>query len=65
MSTTQIGIDHTGTWTPSQYAIDAGWSYECVEATARLGIADEDAEGLAEQQKSALLDWCKGRVEAM
>lgn len=64
MTTKQIGIDHTGTWTPAQYAIDAGWTRECVEATARLGVADEDAEGLTAEQKAALLDWCKGRMAA-
>ena len=64
MNATQIGIDCTGEWTPNQYAIDAGWTYECVENTARLGVADADAEGLTEDQQAWLLSWCKERVEA-
>ena len=58
----KIGIDSTGTWTPAQYAIDAGWDYSCVEATAEKGVSTEDAEGLSDDQHSALLDFCRGRV---
>ena len=58
----KIGIDSTGTWTPSQYAIDAGWDYSCVEDTAAKGVSSADAEGLTDGQQSALLDFCRGRV---
>lgn len=60
----QIGIDHTGIWTPSQYAIDAGWDPTCVEATAANGVSLEDAEGLTTDQQAALLEFCKSRVQA-
>jgi hypothetical protein len=62
MTTKQIGTDHTGNWTPNQYAIDAGWTRECIESTAKLGVASEDAEGLTPEQQAALLDWCKSTV---
>ena len=58
----KIGIDSTGEWTPSQFAIDAGWDYSCVEATAAKGVSSADAEGLTDDQQSALLDFCRGRV---
>ena len=58
----KLGIDHTGTWTPSQYAIDAGWDYTCVEATAKKGVSEEDADGLTDQQQSDLLAFCRTRV---
>ena len=58
----KIGIDSTGTWAPAQYAIDAGWDYSCVEATAAKGVSSADAEGLTDDQQSALLDFCRGRV---
>ena len=54
-----LGIDHTGTWTPAQYAIDAGWDYTCIEATAEKGVSSADAEGLTEEQQAALLDFCR------
>jgi hypothetical protein len=57
-----IGIDSTGTWTPKQYAIDAGWDYSCVEATTANGVSEADAEGLTDAQQSAILDFCRGRV---
>ena len=59
-----IGIDSTGTWTSAQYAIDAGWDYSCIEATAAKGVSEEDAEGLTAEQQSALLDYCAERVAA-
>lgn len=59
---TQIGIDSTGTWTPRQYAIDAGWGFESIEATAQLGVADADAEGLTNDQQERLLEYCKERM---
>ena len=58
----KIGIDSTETWTPAQYAIDAGWDYSCVEATAAKGVSSADAEGLTDDQQSALMDFCQGRV---
>lgn len=58
----QIGQDSTGQWTPAQYAIDAGWDYTCIEATAAKGVSEADAEGLTAEQQSALLDFCRGRV---
>ena len=57
-----IGQDSTGTWTPTQYAIDAGWDYSCVEATAAKGVSEEDADGLTDAQQSELLDFCRSRV---
>lgn len=62
MSSREIGIDHTGEWTPGQYAIDAGWDFTCIEATARLGVSEADAAGLTEHQVAELLDFCKNRV---
>lgn len=59
MSTTQLGIDHTGVWTARQYTIDAGWDWSCIEATARLGVAEADAEGLSDAQQASLLDYCR------
>lgn len=58
----EIGKDSTGTWTPAQYAIDAGWDYTCVEATAAKGISEADAEGLTAEQQMALWDFCRSRV---
>lgn len=58
----QIGIDHTGTWTAAQYAIDAGWDFTCIEATAEKGISDADAEGLTAEQQTALLEFCREKV---
>lgn len=29
---------------PHQYAIDAGWSFDQIKATAKHGLADEDLE---------------------
>lgn len=62
MNNSSIGIDSAGTWTASQYAIDAGWDYSCVEATARLGVSEADSEGLTESQQADLLAFCKARV---
>jgi hypothetical protein len=58
----QVGQDSTGQWTPAQYAIDAGWDYTCIEATAARGVSEEDADGLTAEQQAALLDFCRGRV---
>ena len=58
----EIGIDHTGTWTPAQYAIDAGWDFTCIQATAEKGVSPADAEGLSESQQAALLEFCITRV---
>lgn len=63
MNTETLGIDHTGTWTPAQYAIDAGWDFSCIEATAIKGVSKADAEGLTEKQQSDLLEFCQSRVE--
>jgi hypothetical protein len=55
----KLGIDHnTGKWTAAQYVIDAGWDSVCVEATAKLGVAACDANGLTSEQQSALLSFC-------
>jgi hypothetical protein len=58
----QIGIDSTGTWTPAQYAIDAGWDYTCIEATAKHGVSDVDADGLTDGQQAELLAFCRARM---
>ena len=58
----EIGKDSTGTWAPAQYAIDAGWDYSCIVATAEKGISETDAEGLTETQQAALLEYCQSRV---
>jgi hypothetical protein len=57
-----LGIDSTGTWTPHQYAIDAGWSYEAIEATADSGVSDEDEECMTDEQSAALLAYCQETV---
>jgi len=65
MTTTnhETGIDCTGTWSPHQYALDAGWDATQVEATARLGVvADADAEVLSAEQAESLLAWCRERT---
>lgn len=59
---TNLGIDHTGEWTPVQYTIDAGWDYTCIEATAELGVSSADAAGLSLQQQTELLEYCRQRV---
>lgn len=61
--TNNLGFDHTGTWTPSQYAADNGWSFDQVAATAKHGVAEEDAEDLTATQRVILLEWCRSRVE--
>ena len=55
----QVGQDSTGQWTPAQYAIDAGWDYTCIVATADKGVSEADAEGLTIEQCAALLDFCR------
>ena len=62
MNTNTIGIDHTGAWTPAQYAIDAGWDLDCIKATAEYGVSEEDAAGLTDDQQSELRVFCKNRV---
>lgn len=59
--TRRLGIDHTGIWTPAQYIIDAGWDQTGVEVTARIGLSDEDADGLTADQQAALLSHCRER----
>lgn len=57
----ELGIDSNGKWTPHQYAIDAGWDSHCVEQTAKLGIADADADSLTAEQQAELLAFCRSR----
>ena len=54
-----IGIDSTGNWTPHQFAIDMGWDANAIEATARLGVSEADADGLTPEQQDELLAWCR------
>lgn len=58
----ELGIDCTGEWTPNQYAIDSGWDWTCIQATAERGVSSTDAETLTEDQAARLLAWCKHRV---
>ena len=60
----ELGIDSNGTWTAEQYAIDAGWDFTCIEATAEKGVSEADAEGLSEAQQAKLLAYCKAQVAA-
>ena len=50
--------------TPHEYALARGWSYEHIEATARLGAAEEDQQVLGAAEVAALVAWCVDRVEA-
>lgn len=34
------------TFDPHQYAIDAGWDFACIEATAERGLSDTDVEAI-------------------
>ena len=54
----------TTAFDPHQYALDHGWDFSCVEATARLGIAEEDEIELEETPGAAreLLRWCREKV---
>jgi hypothetical protein len=58
MDNKTIGIDSFGNWTPQQYAIDNGWSYEAVHATALNGVSPEDRKDLTPDQQVQLLSWC-------
>jgi hypothetical protein len=59
-----LGMKTQENWTPAQHVIDAGWALEHVEATAKQGVADIDAESLTEEQQAALLDYCRDRTNA-
>ena len=59
----RMGLDSQSKWSIDQYMIDAGWSRECMEATAAEGVADEDAEGLTAEQCQQLLERCVERLE--
>ena len=63
-SNTTAGYDSAGQWTPAQYAIDAGWDYTQIEATAEHGVADADRDALSANQADALLAYCKRRIVA-
>lgn len=56
------GIDSAGVWSPSQFVIDMGWDYCCIEATAKHGPSDTDADGLTDQQQKLLQSWCKAKI---
>lgn len=58
----QVGQDSTGQWNAAQHAIDSGWDYTCIVATAEKGVSETDAEGLSESQQSELLAYCGRRV---
>lgn len=62
MKTNPLGIDSNGQWTPAQFTIDAGWDHTCIAATARFGVSESDADGLTDEQQSALLEFCKSRM---
>jgi hypothetical protein len=47
---------------PASYVNSNGWTWECVEATARLGVSQPDAEDMTPEDQAALLEWCKERV---
>lgn len=47
---------------PHQYAIDMGWDFTQIAATADLGVSSADAEGLTESQQENLRAWCKQQV---
>ena len=47
---------------PADYANNNGWTWECIDATARLGVSDEDAKDMTPEEQAALLEWCKERV---
>lgn len=55
---------------PQQYAVDSGWSWDEIDATARLGVADEDKRILTEEHDDAgqaaiacLYEYCRAMVE--
>lgn len=31
---------------PHQYALDSGWDYSCIEATAKNGLSEADVEAI-------------------
>ena len=57
-------------FSPSQYAIDSGWDFSHIEATARLGVSDTDRDNLrayygpgrGERAAEALVAYCRERV---
>lgn len=57
----ELGTDSNAQWSAHQYAIDAGWDAYSVEMTAKLGVADADAEGLDDSQQAELLAFCRSR----
>ena len=52
---------------PHQYAIDGGWDASHIDATARLGVSDEDIKrlrayygpGAGDRYAEQLAEWCK------
>lgn len=34
------------TFSPHQYALDCGWDFSCIEATAERGLSDTDVEAI-------------------
>lgn len=47
-----------------QFAIENGWDFTCIEATAATGVSDEDRKRLAGSGLTprSLLAWCKWQV---
>lgn len=59
----EMKTNNENTWSPAQYAIDSGWDFSCIEATAAKGVSDADADGLSDEQQAALLEYCQCKVE--
>lgn len=57
--TTELGIDHTGTWTAHQYVIDAGYDRYSVEMTAEHGVSEAELDGLTSEQVAAVEAHCR------
>lgn len=56
-------------FSPSQFALDAGWDFACIEATAANGVSEVDAEtitamGFGDAQVAELLAHCRALVAA-
>jgi len=49
---------------PHQYAIDCGWDFTAIEATAKQGVSEYDAAQMTTHQRRALLRWCREQVTA-
>ena len=47
---------------PHQYAIDRGWSWDCILETANKGISEADMDALSAEDGEALEAWCRRRV---